>query len=119
MDDSSRILAIERDIADLRDRMGSVESSAKGAWKTINEVNGRMDKIETEVTALKTTVNSMEKDVKQLKLETSETTKAIKILIKVVAGLCGVVALYFFYSIKSGSDLPEKIVETILPLIGK
>ena len=50
MDTETRLYNLERDNADIRDRLGKVEDKAEGAWKTIKEtkedVGDLYDKIE-------------------------------------------------------------------------
>ena len=68
-DTETRLYNLERDNADIRDRLGKVEDKASSAWKTINEmkedVSDIYDKIEdlaSDVSAIKAAQTNMEVD---------------------------------------------------------
>ena len=109
-DTESRLYNVERDIKNIVDRLGKVEDKASGAWNTIREINGRMDKIEAKV-------ETMEKDVKELKIGQDKLHETVKWVVKGLALLGAVILVTGIIALKNGSEVPEKVVEAILPLV--
>jgi len=110
MDLDSRVYTCERDIKDIVDRLGKVEDKASGAWKTIGEINSRMDKIETKV-------DGLEVDVKEIKASQDSTNKKLKWIIRALVVIGVIILTVGVVAIKNGSDIPEKVVEIVMPLI--
>ena len=110
MDIDSRVYQCERDIKDIVDRLGKVEDKASGAWNTIREINGRMDKIETKV-------DSLEVDVKEIKATQNDTNRKLKWIIRGLVVVGVIILTVGVIELKNGSDLPSKVVEVVLPLL--
>lgn len=110
MDSDTRLYNCERDIKDIVDRLGKVEDKASGAWKTIAEVNSRMDKVEQKV-------DSLERDVKELKVGQQQTNKYMKWMFKGLLVMAAVILVTGLIALKNGSDIPEKVVDIIVPMI--
>lgn len=110
MDLDSRVYQCERDIKEIVDRLGKVEDKASGAWNTIREINGRMDKIETKV-------DSLEVDVKAIKATQDEANKKLKWIIRALVVFGVILLTVGLIELKNGSDIPAKVVETVLPLL--
>lgn len=103
MDYEQRIHEIEKDLISVHDRLGKVEDKASGAWKTIGEINGRMDKMEKRM-------ESLEVDVKSVKSEQMGITKKLKVLIAMVA-VIGVISVGFFiYIWRHDAELAKGIL---------
>lgn len=98
-----RIQRLEQSVESLSSRMGKTEDKASGAWKTIQEINGRMDKMEKRM-------ENVEADVKQIKSEQASINKSLKILIGVVTGLCIVVGGFLVYIWKHDAELAQSIL---------
>ena len=109
-DTESRLYTVERDIKEIVDRLGKVEDKASGAWNTIREINGRMDKIEAKV-------ETMERDVKELKVGQDKLYTIVKWVVKGTIILGAVILVTGLISLKNGSEVPEKVVEAILPIV--
>lgn len=98
-----RVQRLESQMTNVFDRLGNVEDKASAAWKTIHEVNKKMEKIEEKVSTL-------EKDVKDLKVSQNGINKSLKVLIGVVAGLCVVVSGFLVYIWKHDAELAKSIL---------
>lgn len=123
-DQEMRIYNIERDMANFRDRLATVENSAKGAWNTLRETKDDVDNLYDEIgemkkdiQALLTKQNSMEADMKDIKVTQTSMEKTMKWMTWAIIGLFAVVALAGFFSWKNGSDVPEKVVEAVVPIM--
>ena len=111
MDIEQRVYTLEQDIKTLYDRMGKVEDKAAGAWNTIREINGRMDKIEKRM-------ETVEADVKQIKSEQGSMSKKLT-AIMVILSVLGVICVGFFvYIWKHDAELAKSIL-TLGTTIGK
>lgn len=103
MDIEQRVYTLEQDIKALYDRMGKVEDKAAGAWNTIREINGRMDKIEKRM-------ETVEADVKQIKSEQGSMSKKLT-AIMVILSVLGVICLGFFvYIWRHDTELAKSIL---------
>lgn len=98
-----RLQRLESSVESLSLRLGEAEDKAKGAWRTIGEINGRMDKMEKRI-------ETMEADVKQIKSEQASMNKSLKVLIGVVAGLCVIVGGFLVYIWKHDAELAKSIL---------
>ena len=98
-----RLQRLESSVESLSLRLGKTEDKASGAWNTIREINGRMDKMEKRI-------ETMEADVKQIKSEQASMNKSLKVLIGVVAGLCVIVGGFLVYIWKHDADLAKSIL---------
>lgn len=107
----ARVQRLESDVTRMADRLGKVEDKASGAWKTINEVNQRMDRMETKV-------DNLERDVKDLKVSQGTINKSIKVLIGVVSALGIVVAGFLVYIWKHDAELAKSIL-SLGAMVGK
>lgn len=99
----ARIQRIEETQKDIYARLGKVEDKSDGAWHTIREINGRMDKLEERMKRL-------EADVKQVKSTQETINRSLKILIGVVAALGIVVGGFLVYIWKHDAQLAQSIL---------
>ena len=99
----ARIQSLEQFRAEFSARMGKVEDKSDGAWHTIREINGRMDKLEERMKRL-------EADVKQVKSTQESINRSLKILIGVVTGLGIIVAGFLVYIWKHDAQLAQSIL---------
>ena len=112
-----RVHDIEVDLRGMHDRLGKVEDSAKSAWHTINEAKDEIGDLKTEVNEVKKEVNEMKVDVKGIKAGMETQAKYMKWLAIAVGVLALVIATTAIVSMSKGSDVPEKVVELMVPVI--
>ena len=99
----TRLQRLEASVESLSLRMGKTENKAAGAWNSIMEINGRMEKMEKRI-------ETMEADVKQIKSEQASMNKSLKVLIGVVGGLCVIVGGFLVYIWKHDAELAQSIL---------
>lgn len=98
-----RLNKMQGDLQCLFDRMGKVEDKASGAWKTINEVNTKVDNLDKRVQGL-------EYDVKEVKVSQDKMGKTLKV-ITVICSITLVISLGFFaYIWKHDAELAKSIL---------
>ena len=114
-----RVHDIEIDLKGIHDRLGSIEDSTKSAWHKINETNIEVDNLYEEIDGLKKEVNEMKTDVKGMKAEMETQSKYLKWLAIGVLVLAGVILVTGLVAMSKGSDVPEKVVELMVPAIQK
>ena len=124
MDTETRLYNLERDNADIRDRLGKVEDKAEGAWKTIKEtkedVGDLYDKIEEltkDVQEVKSTQMSMGVVVNKIKAKQDSIGNDIKIIYRILIGIGAVIIITGLVALKRGSDMPAQVVENLIPVI--
>lgn len=124
MDTETRLYNLERDNADIRDRLGKVEDKAESAWKTIREtkedVGDLYDKIEEltkDVQEVKSTQMSMGVVVNKIKAKQDSIGNDIKIIYRILIGIGAVIIITGLVALKKGSDMPAQVVENLLPVI--
>ena len=124
MDTETRLYNLERDNADIRDRLGKVEDKAESAWKTIREtkedVGDLYDKIEEltkDVQEVKSTQMSMGVVVNKIKAKQDSIGDDIKIIYRILIGIGAVIIITGLVALKKGSDMPAQVVETLIPVI--
>lgn len=117
MDVDTRLFTAEQDIKNIFDRLGKVENKAAGAWKAVVDANADIADLRTEVKDLRKEVNEVKQDVKEIKMNTATMYKAIKVLAWVVGALALAVVFAAIFASNNGSKVPEKVVETLLPLL--
>ena len=124
MDTETRLYNLERDNADIRDRLGKVEDKAEGAWKTIKEtkedVGDLYDKIEEltkDVQEVKSTQMSMGVVVNKIKAKQDSIGNDIKIIYRILIGIGAVIIITGLVALKKGSDMPAQVVENLIPVI--
>lgn len=103
MELTERVDRLEQNYISVIDRLSKVEDKSAGAWNTIREINGRMDKLEKRM-------ETMEADVKQVKSEQQSTNKSLKVLIAVVSILCVISAGFFVYIWRNDAELAKSLV---------
>ena len=123
-DTETRLYNLERDNADIRDRLGKVEDKASSAWKTINEMKedvsdiyDKIDDLARDVQTIKSVQDSMEIDVKEIKVKQDGMLQSIKLLRNCMIIVGAVIMITTLVLLKSGSDVPEKVVEDVIPVI--
>lgn len=99
----TRLQRLEADSFVMHDRMGKVEDKASAAWKTINEVNTKVQNIEAKV-------NTMEKDIKELKVSQSQNGKDLKWIKWLVIFSSAISVLFFVYIWRHDADLAKSIL---------
>ena len=98
-----RLLRLEKSVESLSLSFGETKYKANGAWKSIQEINGRMEKIEERM-------KSLEADMKTVKSEQQSIGKSVKALIVMVA-IIGVISIGFFvYIWRHDADLAKSIL---------
>lgn len=117
MDIDTRVYNLEQTVTSICDRLGKVEDKASGAWKTISEINGRMDnmekrieKVEEGITALKKENQVIKEDVKIVKEGQNGIQKSLKILIGIVSVLSVISSGSFVYIWKHDAELAKSIL---------
>lgn len=110
MDIESRIFNIETDLRSLHDRMGKVEDKAASAWNSIRETKEDLGDLYDKV-------EELEKDVKDMKVTQDKLNSNIRWLVRIVGILAAVVLFAGIIAWRNGSDVPEKVVEAVVPLL--
>ncbi len=117
MDLETRMHEVEKNLINVFDRLGKVEDKASGAWKTIAEVNNRMDqmehrigKVEEGISHLQDENKVIKEDVKIVKSQQGGINKKLKILIAVVSVLSVISVGFFVYIWKHDAELAKSIL---------
>lgn len=117
MDLEERVHEIEKNQLDIYARLGKVEDKASGAWKTIAEVNNRMDqmehrigKVEEGISHLQDENKVIKEDVKIVKSQQGGINRKLKILIAVVSVLSVISVGFFVYIWKHDAELAKSIL---------
>lgn len=103
MDIDTRVDRLEQQYTAVIDRLSKVEDKSAGAWNTIREINGRMDKLEKRM-------ETMEADVKQVKSEQLSINKSLKMLCGIVGVLCVISIGFFVYIWRHDAELAKSIL---------
>jgi len=105
-----RVDRLEVNYTKLVDRLSKVEDKSAGAWNTIREVNGRMDKLEDTVREIKKEQQGIKEDVKIMKQQQNDTNKTLKVLVGVVSVLCVICIGFFIYIWRHDAELAKSIL---------
>lgn len=105
-----RVDRLEVNYTKLIDRLSKVEDKSAGAWNTIREVNGRMDKLEDTVREIKKEQQGIKEDVKIMKQQQNDTNKTLKVLVGVVSVLCVICIGFFVYIWRHDAELAKSIL---------
>lgn len=105
-----RVDRLEVNYTKLVDRLSKVEDKSAGAWNTIREVNGRMDKLEDTVREIKKEQQGIKEDVKIMKQQQSDTNRTLKVLVGVVSVLCVICIGFFVYIWRHDAELAKSIL---------
>ena len=126
MDTDVRLYNLERDNAEIRDRLGKVEDKASNAWKSINEVKedvgnlyDKVEELDRNVKEVISRQTNMEVDMKTIKAEQTETGETLKKMKKWLAGITLVVIVAGIVMYKKGSDIPAQVVELVIPYLNQ
>lgn len=106
----TRLQRLEADSISMHDRMGKVEDKASAAWKTINEVNTKVDKIEEKVNSIDQRMNSFEGDIKGLKVSQAQNSKDLKWIKWLVIFSACISVAFFIYIWRHDADLAKSIL---------
>ena len=105
-----RVDRLEQQYTNMVDRISKVEDKSAGAWNTIREINGRMDKLEETVKQIKSEQQSIKEDVKIVKTQQGGINRSLKVLIGVVGFLCVISIGFFVYIWKHDAELAKSIL---------
>ena len=119
MDIDTRLFTAEQDIKNILDRLGKVENKAAGAWKAVIDTNADVADLRREVKDLRKEVEEVKKDMKETKIMVDTTNKTVKVIAWAVGFLAVAMVLAGIFAMKSGSDVPEKVVDLMLPALTK
>lgn len=121
-----RIQSLEQTVRKHEGDIAATEDKASSAWHEISEVKDDVgnlyDKVEELDKNVKTVMGKqtdMERDMQVIKNSQTNMTGEIKSLKKWLIIIGAVIAIAGFIMYKNGSDVPEKVVELILPAIQK
>ena len=117
MELDARVDRLEQQYTAMVDRISKVEDKSAGAWNTIREVNGRMDRLEDTVKDIKKEQQDIKKeqqgikeDVKIMKQQQNDTNKTLKVLVGVVSVLCVICIGFFIYIWRHDAELAKSIL---------
>ena len=126
MDTDVRLYNLERDNAEIRDRLGKVEDKASNAWKSINEVKedvgnlyDKVEELDRNVKEVITRQTNMEVDMKTMKADQSDIHDILKKMKKWIAGIALIILVAGIVAYKKGSDIPGKVVELVVPYLNQ
>ena len=124
MDIEQRVYNLERDHADFRDRLGKVEDKASAAWKSINETKedvgdlyDKIDELTKDVQEIKSNQADMGEDMRKIKSKQDNIDTNIRVIYKILIGIGALILITGIVALKRGSDVPEKVVEALVPIV--
>ena len=117
MDYEQKLHDFELKLLNVFERLGKVEDKASGAWKTIAEVNNRMDQMEHRIRKVEEGISSLQdenkvikEDVKIVKVQQNGINKKLKVLIGVVSVLSVISLGFFVYIWRHDAELAKSIL---------
>lgn len=119
MDNETRIYNLERDVANLRDRLGAVEDKASSAWHTIKETQedvgdlyDKIDELDRSVKAIMASQRNMDTRISELEKQVREVDRRISELEKKVQEMSEDMKI-----VKSRQKIDSLILRVVLALL--
>lgn len=105
-----RISHLETDSVEMHDRMGKVEDKCSGAWKTINEQKTEIRELREDMRQMRTKLESVEIDVKDLKLTNTKNSRLLKVIIALLSVCLVICGAFFIYIWKHDAELARAVL---------